>query len=95
MSSLSGFSNRIFQVIYHSGSADMLLEYEKVPSGFFERMYSQGKVRPCAIIENYGAGEVLKRLSDPHLLIVGSNQGMILNLSISKAEKHGIGLGKV
>ena len=48
-----------------SGYADLPLHYGRVPSWLYERMGKLGRSIVEAIIESYGKGELLSRLSDP------------------------------
>lgn len=48
-----------------SGTANLPLHYGHVPKWLAERMKAMGREISLAIIENYGRGEFLRRISDP------------------------------
>lgn len=48
-----------------SGTADLPLHYGTVPKWLSDRMTALGREIVCAIVEDYGPDEVLRRLSDP------------------------------
>ena len=48
-----------------SGYADLPLHYGRVPPWLYQRMGQLGRAITEAIVESYGKGEVLRRLSDP------------------------------
>lgn len=65
-----------------AGSVGMPLHFGKVPGFLTERMGNMGEAIIESIIENYGASEVLTRMSDPNWFqALGATMGMHWNSS--------------
>ena len=65
-----------------SGAIGMPLHFGKVPNFLLERMGSMGEAIVESIVENYGTGEVLTRMSDPNWFqALGAVMGMHWNSS--------------
>ncbi len=54
-----------FSVMQRSGTADLPLHYGRVPEWLHTRMTSMGREIISAMAHEFGAGEVLRRFSDP------------------------------
>ncbi len=50
---------------HRTGTSDLPLHYGKAPAWLFERMRKLSREIILALVESYGAAEILKRLSDP------------------------------
>lgn len=65
-----------------SGSIGMPLHFGKVPTFLLDRMGSMGEAIVESIVDNYGTGEVLTRMSDPNWFqCLGATMGMHWNSS--------------
>ena len=66
----------------HSGAIGMPLHFGKVPGFLTEKMGDMGEVIAESIIENYGTGELLSRMSNPDWFqAFGATIGMHWNSS--------------